>query len=457
MNDDFSVLLASPPYIRLFGLRVYSVMPLGPLYIASTLNEWNIPVNVYYADKSSSKDVKDACAFPRTLQLYSRSGEYLKALNNRSHSAWVEFKEKLINFSPDILGISVTTQTYPSAVKAAEIAKELNEDLIVVVGGPHPTVMPAETLAEPCFDAVVRGEGEYTMLDCVEALREGASLTNVLGVSFKENSKPVHNPERPFIENLDILSYPNRELLFERERYPPDSYGSIVTSRGCPNKCSYCSCTRLWGNQLRMRTPENVVEEIEHLLMNYGTRNFSFVDDTFNTSKQRVLKICKLIKDKKLYITWRCLLRERNLDMDMLSAMRDAGCVYACIGVESGSKRILKSLGRDANLRKVRQGVKRIKKAGIRVNASYMIGVPGETHSTLRETEKLIRELDTDINVEIFRPFPGTPIWFDLMRKEKIYSTNWTDYNLLGSKIFGGSIDEETLLEKYELLTGRRV
>ncbi|MFH1787952.1 MAG: radical SAM protein [Candidatus Altiarchaeota archaeon] len=455
MSDDFSVLLASPPYIRLFGLRVYPAMPLGLLYVGSTLREWGINASVYCADKSSSRDVKDACAFPRNMELYRRGGEYVRALNSLRHPAWVEFKEKLAKFSPSVLGISATTQTYPSAVKAAEIAKKLDEDVIVVVGGPHPTLMPSETLAEPCFDVVVRGEGEYTMLDCTEAIREGASLSGVLGVSFKDGGRQVHNPSRPLIDDINLLSYPDRDLLFERERYSPDSFGGIVTSRGCPNKCSYCSCTMQWGNKLRLRTPENVVEEMEHLLEEYGTRNFSFVDDTFNTSKRRVLKICRLIRDKNLSITWRCLIRERNIDANMLSKMRDSGCVYACIGVESGSQRLLNRLGRDADLRKVKKAVNLVKKAGIRLNASYMIGVPGETQSTLTKTEKLMKELETDVNVELFRPFPGTPIWHDLKQKKKIVSTNWADYNMLGTPIFKGSINEDDLLKKYEVLSVR--
>lgn len=404
------VLLINPPWSNVYGkLRIGAakIAPLGLAYIASYLEENNVDA-----------DILDADALELTYD---------------------EIKREISKRNVDVVGTTCVTPTFAQVKEIAKICKELNKDIYVVIGGNHPTALPSETLEQiPWCDIIVRNEGELTFLDLIRCLEKDKNLHNVLGISFRENNKIIHTLQRNFITNIDKLPFPARHLL-PNHLYRPSfhrgfgmknvNFATIITSRGCPFNCNFCSSRIQWGGKVRMRSPENVIEEIEYLLNEYNVGEIAIYDDTFTVNKKRVEKICDLLIEKRIRIGWSAEARVDTLSVGMLKKMKKAGCRTIYIGVESGSSNTLNSLNKGIDLKQIQTGVKMIKKTGLNIVASYMVGNRGETKQDIEQTIKLAKKLNTDhVLFYITTPYPGTQLYKEVEEKGLLLSKNWSKY-----------------------------
>ncbi|PJE59822.1 MAG: hypothetical protein COU85_01620 [Candidatus Portnoybacteria bacterium CG10_big_fil_rev_8_21_14_0_10_44_7] len=318
-----------------------------------------------------------------------------------------EIIEILQKQSPQIIGLSFGTQNRLLAFALAREIKKTMPDIPIIAGGPHPTLTADDLLNNiPEIDMVVRGEGEYTFLELVRALKNKQGLANIQGLSFRDKNGQIrHNQPRVPITDLDKLPLPARNLL------PIDRYQqkiplsdkictSVLTSRGCPYNCVYCSTSQQWGHKIRHRSPENVVTEIQHLMRTYDLDGVGFFDDVFTMDKQRVIKICRLLLAKKIKIAWWCEARANTVDRELIGWMKKAGCVHIAMAIESGSDQILKNIKKAITINQGIEAAKIIKQAGIKLKVFFMHGLPGETYADIKKTVFLSRYLKNKIGVD---------------------------------------------------------
>jgi len=365
-----------------------------------------------------------------------------------------DVEEELRSFNPDVVGITSVTPSIYEAYKVAETAKKVREDCIVVLGGPHATFMPRETMEECKYiDIIVRGEGEETTKELIENIEKGAPLNGVKGITFRKKNGIIDTEPRPFIKNIDDIPFPSRDLLpMHLYKFNGVKYTTMLTSRGCPFKCSFCSSSRLFGGYWRGRSPENVLEEMKTVYEEYGIRNIEFMDDTFTLNQERAEKICDEIIKQGWDISWGASSRVDTLSKRLVEKMKKAGCWILFLGIESGSQKILDAIGKRITLEQVKKAVKILKDAGIQVLGSFIIGFLQDTKETIKETIKFAKSLNLDYaEFSILTPYPGTPI-FDYAKKNNMLLTeNWSKYTAIEPivKIEGASEKEiKTLFQK---------
>lgn len=336
---------------------------------------------------------------------------------------------------PDLIGITCTTASYYAGRELAMAIKARAPELPICIGGPH--VLGSEQAVmddAPCWDYVISGEGEYSTLDLIKTLETKGDLAQVQGLTFRRDGQVVVNPERELAEDLDALPFPARHLLPDLNTYRLKAIDyrrlpstQMLTSRGCPYRCIFCRTS--FGRKTRFHSPEYVVAEIEHLMRDFGVREVKINDDTFIVSRERVMRICELIIEKRLDILWSCNVRSNLVDRELLLAMKKAGCWGVAVGLESASDEILKALKKGAT---VAQGINACKLAyelGFSVRPSFIIGSPMETAETIEATIRLARDLPTHFPVfTLMTPFPGTEMW----EKANTYGTfDGSDFNKL--------------------------
>lgn len=340
-----------------------------------------------------------------------------------NHYTNQEIIELLKKQGPDIVGISFGTQIRFSAFELARMIKSNFPGVPVVAGGPHPTLTAQDTLENiPEIDVIVRGEGDISFLNLVKAIANKADLTGVKGISFRnKNGNVVHNPPEPPIQDLNKIPLPARDLL-PMEKYDKTAIlskkrvANIMSSRGCPYHCSYCSTSEQWGHMIRHRSPKNVVDEIELVLKTYPfLGGIRFFDDVLTMDKARVIEICREILRRKLDFVWECEARANTIDEEMVGEMKKAGCEFIDLGIESGSNRILKNIKKSITVEQAVAATKIIKKAGIGMKAFFMHGLPGETYEDIKKTVFLSRYLFYELGVEgttqgISVIYPGTEL-----------------------------------------------
>ncbi len=338
---------------------------------------------------------------------------------------------------PDIIGLSFGTQNRFSAFGLAEMIRKNFPKILIAVGGPHPTLTAEDILTNiTSIDIVGRGEGEYTFLELIKILNQKGDLRNVKGISFRsEKGQIVHNAPQPSIQDLDSLPMPARDLLpieQYRQTIPLSEKicTSMLTSRGCPYNCVYCSTSEQWGHKIRHRSAKNVVDEIEFLIKNYRLDGVGFFDDVFTMDKARVIAVCQEIITRKLEIGWWCEARANTIDEEMVGWMKRSGCEHISMAIESGSARILKNIKKGITLEQGVNAAKIIKKAGIKQKIFFMHGLPGETYQDIKKTVFLSRYLKYKIGVEqttqtLTIIYPGT----ELERIAKHLGTLPTDFS----------------------------
>lgn len=405
------ILLIRPPYTRLKGAGQAPYFPLGLGYIAAVLDEAGYAVNIYHAENPRSE--KDLMLWDADVMFELRSESYhryINSLSDKNHHVWQEVLETLRSHKPDVVGISALSVEIGSAIKIADLCKEYDPNCKVVLGGLHPTFMADSCIENESVDFIVRGEGEYSMLELCRAIEKGGNnYRSVAGISYSEEGKVTHNPPRALIADLDELPFPARHLILYPESFQHKSFGSLITARGCPWRCTFCSSRNFWDKKLRFRSTENLVAEIESIRKDYDTSYFMFWDDAFTIHHKVISKYCDEFIKRKLKITWRTATRADLLSNEMLKLLSKAGCVRLDIGVETGSKRMSEIIKKDITMKQVVEAFKIIGKNNIAAGAFFMTGFPHETKEDMYETLNLMKEIrPSDIAFNVFDPMPGS-------------------------------------------------
>ncbi len=337
--------------------------------------------------------------------------------------------------APGLVVIETATASFAQDIVTIRMVKERTGAPVALVG-PHATIFHESILREhPFVDYVVRGEYELTVLELVRALEDGRDARGVAGLTRRDGNIVRVHPPRPFIEDLDALPFPARDLYpwdhYHEPNYLALPWITLISSRGCPFRCIYCLWPQtMYGHRYRTRSPRNVVDEIEECVKRYRPGEFFFDDDTFALSKRHVLGICEGIVGRGLDILWSCMGRVDTVDREMLEAMRRAGCRKIKFGVETGSRAIMKTIKKGIDLDLVADRFRLAKECGLEVHGTFMIGLPGETRETIRETIDLARRLPNDsLQFSIATPFPGTE-FYTLCEKNGFLVTNdWANFD----------------------------
>ena len=335
--------------------------------------------------------------------------------------SWNEFKKKYVESKPDIVGITSLTEMRFESFKAAKIAKRSLPESIVIMGGPHASLAAHDTLLNvPAVDIIVRGEGEYSLLETCKVLENNGDLESIRGISYRsDGGEIIHNSARPLIKNLDSLPFPAYSLLpIEKYNFKLNvpSLGkvsalNVITSRGCPIGCAFCATSKMLGKKWRARSPLNVLEELEYLIDTYGIKAIWFFDDTFTMNKGRVIEICDGIIDRGLNIKFTCSIRVDTIDKELLRKMKEAGCYSIFYGVESGSQRILDEIiEKKISIEQIKKVSNWLNELEILNNPSYIISLPDETNVELNKTITLMHELGGKASFSFLKIYPGTKI-----------------------------------------------
>jgi len=345
-----------------------------------------------------------------------------------------QIKEILSKEQPEMIGVTATTPTVYNALEIAESAKEVCPDSFTVLGGPHPSFLPIETLREcPVLDAVCIGEGEETVVELAEAVEKRRDLSDVRGIAYRlKEGRIIKNPPRPLIKDLDSLPFPAWHLL------PVDKYTilgkksvicHIMSSRGCPFQCIFCSSSLLFGKRYRARSAKSVVDEMEYLVSEYNPKSIEFSDDEFTLNKRRVEEICDEIKKRGLDVPWACSSRVDTISRSLLEKMKRAGCFFIYYGIESGSQRILNFIKKGIRIEQIERAVKWTRQVGIKALGSFIIGFPDETREEIERTLSFPKRLRLDFaQFSIATPYPGTELYEIAKREGLLLTEDWSRY-----------------------------
>jgi anaerobic magnesium-protoporphyrin IX monomethyl ester cyclase len=363
-------------------------------------------------------------------------GDDVRVLDMQSDD--VSLRQVVAEHPPDVVGITATTVQIESAWRVARELRQLTEAPIVL-GGPHPTVLPAESVQRPEVDIVVRSEGELTWIDLCDHLENGQPLDELPGITYQHEGKVIHNPDGAVIQDVDTLPFPAYHL-YRMDRYSNlqptldhvdgPSY-PILSSRGCPYRCNYCS--QILPRGWRARSPESVVSEWRWLVKDLGAAEIGVLDDSFNIDRQRALEICdRIIAEGLNHVPWIMIngIRANLADETLLGRMREAGCIRTAFGVESGNQRILDTvIHKQLTLDQVREAFKAAKAVGMETIGFFIIGLPGETEETMEDTICFACELDPVVaNFSMATPFPGTEMYDQVLAQGRLLVHDWDEF-----------------------------
>lgn len=318
----------------------------------------------------------------------------------------------------DIAGITAMTTSIHSAIDLSYRLKGANPRLTIILGGPYVTLVPEETLkVGEKIDIVVRGEGEATILKVLGALKYRLPLHSILGISYRQQGRIIHNPDRLNQVDMDSLPMPAYHLL-PMDRYKPHPprgralpFAMMVTSRGCPYQCKFCA-KPVFGSKYRARSRDKMLAEIVYLQKHHGVREVGFFDDIFVLDRERVAGLCRRLISGKIKVAWTCDARVDLMDMALLKLMKAAGCYAVAYGIESASPEMLKALGKTITVSQVEDAVRMTHRAGLQTIGYFMIGSPGETAETIRGTIDFAKKLKLDYTqFAITTCYPGTEFY----------------------------------------------
>jgi anaerobic magnesium-protoporphyrin IX monomethyl ester cyclase len=426
-QNERKILLIEPPFYRLFK-NTYSLnrYPLSLGYLAGAIREetnWN--VLVYNADfYPNSEEMK--IGFLTGIGFET----YLKNLEQKSGQVWKEIKLTLEEYKPTVVGISVKSQNFTSALIVAELVKAINRQTIVIVGGPHPSMVGTNLLLNnPNIDISVICEGENTITELLNAIEAEKELDNIQGIIYRKEGGIFETAPREFIKNLDSLSFPHEyasEVLKDYNQYSKSAFQNIFAIRGCPYNCSFCGSRNIWTRKVRFRSVGNVIKEIKGL-QKLGLKNVHFDDDTFGINKKYITDLCNAIILECKGLRWSCEINVKLVDEQTISNMKSAGCSAIQIGIESGNNEILAAIRKDITIEEALAACEIIKKHGIELQAFFIVGFPQETEDTLKETVAAMKKTKCDnICYSIFTPYPGTEA-FEYCREKGLIGD---DYNV---------------------------
>lgn len=323
-------------------------------------------------------------------------------------------------FKPDLIVVDTSTPSIYNDVEIGQTLKKVCKDAFVLLVGTHPSAKPEETLnLSKEIDAVARKEYDYTVRDLSFALERSGSIKDVSGISYRENDNIFHNPDRPLIDDLDCLPFVSevyrRHLHIENYFYAANLHPviTILSGRGCPNRCKFCLMPQTFtGRRHRFRSIENIIKELNFIKQEFPhVKEVFFEDGTLTTNTVRIRKLCSMISQSDLDITWSCNSRA-DLDRGILKVMKKAGCRLLCVGFESGCQEILNNVNKGIDVKKAKKFARSCKEVGIKVHGCFIFGLPGETFETIRQTIEYAKSLNVD-SVQFYpiMVYPGTELY----------------------------------------------
>lgn len=380
--------------------------PLGLAYLAAVLEKENINVRILDAN------------------VYGLQSE--------------EIISNVIHFKPDVIGISAVTPTIHQVHNLSKKIKDKLPKVKIIIGGVHVSTLPKDSLERfKAFDVVVLNEGESIITDLVKKLTNNKPLGNIKGIGYRTSKGKIKiNKNNELVKELDSIPYPARHLL------PMDKYRSVVSDkfttmiamRGCYAKCNYCSVPFFSGSVIRRRSPKNIIGEMIQCFNKYGTRHFSFLDDTFTTNKVWVHEFCSDLKKSKLHkkITWMCLTRVDNIDEYLLKDMKESGCIKIEFGIESGSQEILDFSKKGLKKNQIKRAFRLAKKIGLPTLGFLILNMPLETKETIAQSKKFVMDLDPDfLQISFATPYPGTDLETYAKDNNLWMESDWSKYLFL--------------------------
>ncbi|MFX1364618.1 MAG: B12-binding domain-containing radical SAM protein [Promethearchaeota archaeon] len=381
-------------------INFYGFPPMGILYLATYLSENNFDVSIF--------------------DQFARGASFERTLN------WIKRED------PDILGFSTIT-TAGTGITSAEIARrvkeEINPNVKILFGNYHATFNDTRILNKyPFIDACVRGEGENTLLEIAEKTEKGKNFQDIRGLTYRDNGRIIRNNDRPLIENIDILPFPNRKFLgnveYKSEVEGLDiSLGNFTTaasSRGCAYQCTFCSSSMFW-HKWRPRSPNNIVEELS-LLESQGYQNLYWIDDNFTINKKRLMELSYLVRKEKIDLNWMAEGRVTQSSKELLTAMKHMGCRIISYGIESGSQRVLDWYKKNITLNQIYNALENSKKVGMDVVlGNFIVGAPIETREDIIQTFNFAIKLNIDFpQFHVLGIIPGNWIWDQMVEEKRI-------------------------------------
>ncbi len=320
----------------------------------------------------------------------------------------------------EVIGITVLTDFYLESKELTSILK--GQGKTVILGGVHPTVLPRETLEETKTDFIVIGEGEETIAELISAIEKKKDFSKIKGIGYKKDKEIIINPRRELIKDLDELPFPDWEAM-DPKSYQKAPHGAIVknfpvapimTSRGCPYECKFCVSPNFWLKKIRFRSPENVIKEIEYLTKIFGVKEIHFEDDNLTLRRDHAEKICNLIIEKELNISWATPngIRADKVDEGILRLMKKAGCYSIVLGIESGNQKILDNIKKREKLEDIELAAKLAKKVGLITQGFFILGLPGETEETIQNSINFAKKIKLDrAHFMLLDLLPGSELW----------------------------------------------
>ncbi|MEW5896866.1 MAG: radical SAM protein [Nanoarchaeota archaeon] len=368
-----------------------------------------------------------------------------------------DFEDYIIKEKPDIVGITAFTLEMDSALKCAAIVKRIDKKIITIIGGPHVSNFPKEVINKDNIDFIFRGESEISFYKFIEELKQIKNFRNVPNLGYKENGEIKLN-DIEFPQNLDELPFPDYQLMkfidypkmYFMKNYPS---APILTSRGCPFSCTFCSAGKLSGKKFRARSPENIIQEIKLLKDKYHIKEFQIWDDNFTLNRDRAIKFCDLLIKEKIDLEWWCPngLRIETLDEELLKKMKQSGLYALAVGIESGSEKIQKDMKKFLNLNKAKEIVTIANNLGIRTQGFFIIGYPTEDKKDILETIKFAKELPLSrASFSLFQPLVGSEIYTELEKEGKLSDLNHNTCEYSKTSIIPQGLKDEKELKSLQ-------
>ena len=411
-------ILINPPILRserysskFLGAAGGSLVPLGILYIAAFLEQKGYNVKLIDAEQ----------------QLLTQNET-------------VQIVQKIIEKEKNCyIGLTASTVCFNNALSLAQKLKLVFPDIKIILGGVHVSSLPQHAMMFDCFDYGIIGEGEITTYELLECLSNSGDVNSINGIVYKNNNELIYTEKRDLIKNLDELPFPARHLLKDIKRYIPGlsdyktlPVTNIITSRGCPGLCTFCS-NAVFGRTYRSRSAQNIYEEIKEVIDNYKMREIHFIDDTFLLNKKRIYELFDLCKSQNLKFLWSCYSRIDNVNYEYLKFLKDNGCWRISFGIESGDERVLKDIKKNITLDKAEEVINWCNKLGIQTTGLFMLGHPTDTLQSIDNTINFAVNIPfTDAACCISTPLPGSE-QFSQMFGDNYMELDFTKFNTMCS------------------------
>ncbi|MCJ7582879.1 MAG: B12-binding domain-containing radical SAM protein [Candidatus Aminicenantes bacterium] len=402
-----NILLINASQATVYGTRMIPAYPpLGLLYIAAVLEKEHHNVEVLDFDVDIHK--------------------------------FEDFKNIIKNNTYDLFGISSVTPTINNAFYLAENIKSIKKDIPIILGGIHATILPNECIHNEFIDFVAIGESENTIVEFLHELQKpNPCFSNVRGIAYKINGEVFLNEKRELEQNLNKFPFPARHLLKNPGSYsPPDAErlpaASVFLTRGCFGKCTYCCTKQISGHKMRFRSLSNMMEEIDEIVK-LGYKELHILDDNFTANKKKTIELCHEIRKRNYDLNFEISngLRADMVDYEVLSALKSIGVKNVGFGIESGNEQILKNIKKEISKDTTREAIRLAKELKFEIWAFFIIGLPGETPETVKDTINFAKELNPDFaKFLILKPFPGSEVYNQLFSKDLIHNFDYSNYGV---------------------------